>query len=202
MTQRHGRPASRPLSDHATDRLGEHVESLVELEASDAEPHQFVGRRCGGAGAAGAPSAGTRQRSEFEQVDAIRDRHELTGSRREMPGHGRLEDRVGGDDAVGTSRGASYGPPERPVADALQPVRAGGGRAELLEPLRIQHQRHGSRCRTWRRAGWRRSRGRGRRRPRGPWSAPAGRRACHTTDTPSMRSSTVVPRRLASGNVT
>src|SRR5690606_14148620 len=65
------------------DRIGQHVEPLVELEAADAEPHEFVGADvvtlpC-------QPSVGNAgHRVQLDEIDAVGNRDELAGPGRKV----------------------------------------------------------------------------------------------------------------------
>ena len=57
----------------------------------------------------------------------------------------RLEGPVGGDDAIGRFRADPNGAAKRQIAGPLEPGPAWVGGAELLEPLRVQHERRRAR---------------------------------------------------------
>ncbi len=125
----------------AADGVSEHVEALVELETSHAQPHQFV--RADLVALAHETAIGhDRHRTELHEIDTVRHGHHLAWPGREMSRDRRFENRVGRDDPIRMARNTTNGPAQRRVPHAFERGLPAGGGAELFESLRVEHEWH------------------------------------------------------------
>ena len=88
-----------------------------------------------------APSAGVARASTAGEIQRVRDDAHALRRDAEMRADGGLERAIGGDHAVGRARARQDRASKRQVRRALQPRPRRIGRAELLQPLRIEDER-------------------------------------------------------------
>ena len=140
-------PAPAPAGNHRRviaqrpERGGEDVEALVRLQASDAQQHDLVV----GDARRPADAHGHRRRvacrSSHRRSMAFGIDDDAVGRESEVCADRRLQGAVGGDDPIGGPGARDHGPPQRQVGDPLEARAPRIRRAELLESLRVQHQR-------------------------------------------------------------
>ena len=124
---------------------GEDVEALVLFEAADAEENGVV-IPDPVPGANRHPLRLGGKRVDFPKVECVRDHTHTFGGEPEVRAHDGLEAAVGRDDAVGGAGACEYRAAQRQIGGAL-PSHPGGIRtAELLEALRVEHERRGAAC--------------------------------------------------------
>ncbi len=123
-----------------SERLREDVKPLVPFEAAHAQQHEFVVRHAG-RGPDPTTVFGLRQPVYALEVQRVGDRDDPLVCHPQVSPDRRFEGPIRRDHRIrGGGTGADR-PLQRQVAETLEPGSRRIGRAELLEPLRIQNQR-------------------------------------------------------------